>query len=152
MSASTDPASSPRRKRLGLLLLLVGVATAVAVFIVLNQGSPGLVTTPPTPAPTIAGTQEPSPRSTEPVVIAEFDGEGGTETDEFTVAAGWEIHWETSGRRFAIAADGDEDLGSLVEHQGAGGGSTYPEGSGTFSLSITADGPWSLTIVSRPPP
>lgn len=60
---------------------------------------------------------------------------------------GWQIQWKTDGDRIAIAVTGDQDLGTVVDVPGPASGVTSPPVSGTFRLEITADGPWSITVI-----
>jgi len=149
--AEHDQPAPKERRWIGVALLaLLVVGAAAVLWAFLNQDTTAPVATPATPSPTTA--DAPDPQSTSPAVILELEGEGDTATDEFGVAPGWEIHWETSGERFRIDGEGEEDLGTLVEHTGGGGGSTYPDGAGRIRLQILSDGPWSIEVIGVPLP
>jgi hypothetical protein len=85
-------------------------------------------------------------------VVTEFNGDGDQETKSFAVHDGWEIRWDTNGATFHVAIRGDQNLGTVINQDGPGGGATYPVGSGTFQLDITAQGPWTIKIVNHPGP
>lgn len=109
------------------LIIVVGVALVAFLYWYLNgPGAPG------GPA-----------RS----VVAEFSGVSDQTTNTFQVREGWQIHWETEGDRFAFAITGDLDFGTVIEEEGPGSGITSPVPSGSFRLEITAEGPWSVTII-----
>lgn len=78
--------------------------------------------------------------------VAEFRGDGDTETSSFSVRAGWGIHWETSGSHFSFAIQGDRDFGVVIDTDEPGSGITSPTGAGTYHLVIDAQGPWSVRI------
>ncbi len=82
--------------------------------------------------------------------LAEFAAEGDLTTEPFQVREGWQIRWETTGERFAMAITGDRDFGIVIDRDEPGRGVTSPVGSGTFRLEITAEGPWSVSIVQGP--
>ncbi|MDL5363779.1 hypothetical protein [Halalkalicoccus sp. NIPERK01] len=83
----------------------------------------------------------------------EFSGDGDEETEPFELAAGFTaVEFEHSGSgRFAVDLESEEGSGELlVNTSGAIDGSTARGiGSGTYSLSVEADGGWSL-VVSQP--
>ena len=82
-------------------------------------------------------------------MVAQFTGDGDQDTNDFTVKEGWEIRWETTGATFKFAITGTQDLGTVVDHPGEGGGSTFPTGSGTFRIHVTAQGQWTIRIVDH---
>ena len=80
--------------------------------------------------------------------VAEFKGNSDQRTKSFTVNEGWEIRWETHGQSLKVAISGDQNLGTVINQDGAGGGATYPVASGTYQLVITADGRWTITVIN----
>jgi hypothetical protein len=125
------------RGRLIVLLVLLGVLVAGAVYWVLAQdGDSG-----DGPRPTATVTPPPVFET-----VAEFEGDGDETTDEFTVAKGWQIRWKSSGP-FELAITGDQNLGTVVKQNKAEEGVVVPVGTGTFQLEVKADDDWSVTVV-----
>ena len=79
--------------------------------------------------------------------VAEFNGNGDLTTSPFSVSPGWQIHWQTEGPRFAFAIRGDYDFGTVISQDDAGSGVTTPVPTGSFYLEISAEGPWSVTVL-----
>jgi hypothetical protein len=79
--------------------------------------------------------------------ILELEGDGDGRSAEFDVLVGWQIQWQAEGDQLAIAVTGDRDLGTVLEIEGPASGVTSPPVSGTYRLVITADGPWSITVI-----
>lgn len=132
-------ATNARRSRRGVVLiavLAVVVVAAIAALIVSQRDDSHSPASPTRGAP-------PAER------VAKLSGTGDQTTKSFQVKKGWEIRWATTGTTFKFAITGDRDFGTVVDHQGAGGGSTYPIGSGTFRLQVSADGPWTVRIVDH---
>ena len=139
-----DAAGAPttNRRRLALaVIVLVVAAAAVGAFFAFRGDDPK------TPS------NATSPRNGNPGaerdVVAEFNGDGDQETKSFTVNDGWEIRWETTGESLQVAITGDTDIGTVVDQPAAGGGATYPVGSGKVHLEIKARGPWTIKIVNH---
>jgi hypothetical protein len=114
------------------------------------SGSPSTtVSAAPTPPasftalPTATGVLEPRPLET----VLELSGTGDQVSDPFDVTPGWQVSWQTAGERFALAITGDQDLGTVVDLPGPASGVTAPVSGGRFRLEITAEGPWSITVV-----
>lgn len=80
-------------------------------------------------------------------IVAEFSGTGNQTTDAFQVREGWQIQWANSGPSFAFAITGDRDFGTVIDQREPASGVTSPVGGGTFRLEISADGPWTISIV-----
>jgi hypothetical protein len=135
--------NDPRRQRSLLLTaaLSVLVLAAIAALVVSRRDDD--------PSDAAVATTTSSTFAPLPDQVAEFSGTGDHETDSFEVEEGWEILWETSGTTFKFAITGDQDFGTVVDHEGEGGGSTSPVGSGTFRVLVTADGPWSIRIINH---
>ena len=85
-------------------------------------------------------------------MVAELNGDGDKETKSLAVKDGWEIRWETTGASLQVAITGDRDFGTVINQVGAGGGATYPVGSGSFRLVIKARGPWTIKVVNHTAP
>lgn len=96
------------------------------------------------PIATISSSAGPD-TSADPVL--ELKGDGDDRSAEFDVLVGWQIQWQADGDRLAIAVTGDRDLGTVLEIEGPASGVTSPPVSGTYRLEITADGPWSITVI-----
>lgn len=79
-------------------------------------------------------------------VLMQLSGRGSANSESFVARDGWQIHWQTEGTRFQISIDGDVDIGVAVEQAGPGSGITTPVPTGTFSLSVDAEGPWMLEV------
>ena len=79
--------------------------------------------------------------------VLDLHGTGDEQTKAFDVLIGWQIQWETEGDHIVIAVTGDQDLGDQVDFPGPASGVVSPPASGTFRLQITADGPWSVTVI-----
>lgn len=85
----------------------------------------------------------------EEAVVAEFEGDGDDVTEAFDVEEGWEIRWESQAESFTIELYTADDVsqGVVVEHEGEGGGSTFPAAGGRHYLDITAEGSWSIRVI-----
>jgi len=140
---ATEPSTGRRPLALALLVLIV-VAAAVGAFFAFRGDDHK---TPSNAASTRSG----SPGA-EREVVAELNGDGDKETKSFTVKDGWEIRWETTGASLQVAITGDRDFGTVINQVDAGGGATYPVGSGTFRLAIKARGPWTIKVVNHTAP
>jgi hypothetical protein len=79
-------------------------------------------------------------------VLVDLSGSGDARSDSFVARDGWQIQWETEGDHFTISIDGDVAIGTAVEQVGPGSGITAPVPTGRFSLTIEADGAWSLRV------
>jgi hypothetical protein len=86
----------------------------------------------------------------EPLVVTEFVGEGDETTDTFEVEDGWEMRWETTGESFQVELleVGGDSLGKVIDHKGEGGGSAYPSAEGELELAVSAEGPWSVRVIT----
>jgi hypothetical protein len=140
-----DPGATddPRRGRglpLIAALLVLAIGAIAAVVVSQRDDSPRGAATDTTTSSTLPAL---------PDQVAQFSGTGDDETASFAVEEGWEILWESSGTTFKLGITGDQDFGTVVDHEGEGGGSTSPVGSGTFRLLVTADGPWNIRIVNH---
>ena len=140
---ATESSTSRLPLVLALIVLLVAAAAVGAFFAFRGDDHK-----PPNNA---VSTRKGSPTA-ERDVVAESNGDGDQETKSFTVKEGWEIRWETTGASLQVAITGDRDFGTVVNQVGAGGGATYPVGSGTFRLVIKARGPWTIKVVNHTTP
>ena len=82
-------------------------------------------------------------------VIADYSGNGLSNTRPFTASSGWEIQWSASGDIFQIYVhDISGDLIDVAANQmGPGNGSSYQAPAGTFYLQVNAIGSWSVRVV-----
>ena len=83
--------------------------------------------------------------STAPVL--KLEGTGNQRSETFDVLVGWQIQWQTDGDHIVVAVTGDQDLGDVVDFPGPASGVVSPPAGGAFRLEITADGPWSVTVI-----
>src|SRR5258708_4260381 len=123
----------PTVRRRALVLAVIVVVAAVGAFFAFRHYDHVA------PSTSVPDTSTPG---AEQDLVATFKGGSNQRTKSFTVNDGWEIRWETNGQRFQVAIRGDQNLGTVIDQEGAGGGATYPVGSGTYQLDITADGRW----------
>jgi hypothetical protein len=79
--------------------------------------------------------------------LLELNGNGDKRSSEFDVLLGWQFQWQTEGKRIAIRVTGDQDLGTVVDVPGPASGAASPPVAGIYQLEITADGPWSITVI-----
>ena len=114
----------------------------------------------PTPttsvAPSLTASQSASPTATisssaGPAVstapVLKLEGTGNQRSETFDVLVGWQIQWQTDGDHIVVAVTGDQDLGDVVNFPGPASGVVSPPAGGAFRLEITADGPWSVTVI-----
>ena len=85
-----------------------------------------------------------SPRG---ATVASFSGDGDQVTASFRVREGWRIQWQNTGSGFAMAIDGDQNMGTVVRVEAPDSGLTAPPSKGTFHLEITAEGAWTVSIL-----
>jgi hypothetical protein len=83
-------------------------------------------------------------------VLVDLSGSAAATSESFVAREGWQIVWETEADHFTISIDGDVPIGTAVDQAGPGSGITFPVPEGTFSLSVDADGPWSLRVTQGP--
>lgn len=97
------------------------------------------------------GTEEGTDGTVQEELVDEFSGSEDDSTATFTVQGEWEVRWETEGDAFQVnLVDEDgEELQTVVDHEGQGGGSNYLTRDGTYSLDVTADGDWSIRVFER---
>lgn len=138
--AAGAPTTNRRRLALALIVLVVAAAAVGAFFAFRGDDhKPSVDATSPRNGTTVA----------ERDVVAEFNGSADQKTKPFTVNDGWEIRWETTGESLQVAIRGDLDIDNVVNQPAAGGGATYPVGSGKVQLEIKARGPWTIKIVNH---
>jgi hypothetical protein len=126
-ATGTRLVGQPRRRGLWIAIVLIAIAAlALAAWWYFNRG-PG----------------QASPAGS---VVLEANGDGNQATDSFNVRPGWRIDWENQGDQFSFAIRGDRDFGTVVEQQEPGSGITSPTGGGNYSIEVTSNGPWSLTV------
>jgi hypothetical protein len=107
---------------------------------------PGSPSVPATPSATPIATASPTATATS-VTVFEMEGTGDATSEPFDASAGLRIEWKTTGKTFRIAMTGDQDLGTIVNQSGPASGSISVAVTGTFHLEVTADGPWSITVL-----
>jgi hypothetical protein len=157
------------RTRIGQRSILVALLIPAAIVgwiigtLLGSQSNPGASPSPSpiaTPSATVATTAAPSPTPSPTATISssagpiasgkpvlELEGTGNERSETFDVLVGWQIQWQTEGDHIVIAVTGDQDLGDQVDFPGPASGVVSPPASGTFRLSITADGHWSVTVI-----
>ena len=79
--------------------------------------------------------------------VLQLKGTGNKRSAPFDVLVGWQIQWSTEADHIVVVASGDKDLGKVVDEDGPASGVTSPPQGGTFRLNVTADGPWSITVI-----
>jgi hypothetical protein len=79
--------------------------------------------------------------------VLELKGTGSKRSAQFDVLVGWQIQWETEADHIVVEATGEKPLGKVVDEEGPASGVTSPPQGGTFRLQVTADGPWSITVI-----
>lgn len=123
--------------------------------------SPSPTPTPtPTPTTSVAPSLTASPSASATATISssagpavsaasvlKLEGTGNQRSETFDVLVGWQIQWQTDGDHIVVAVTGDQDLGDVVDFPGPASGVVSPPAGGTFRLEITADGPWSVTVI-----
>jgi len=112
--------------------------------------SPSITVTPSPSAPaTTSPTAPASPSAVpaQPGTILQISGNGDEVTDPFGVLPGWQIQWRAEGATFKVDVTGDQSIGTVVDSPGPATGVISLAQSGTFILTVTTDGPWSITVV-----
>jgi hypothetical protein len=106
--------------------------------------------------PTVAPSPSSSPTATisssaGPAISAapvlDLKGTGNKRSAQFDVLVGWQIQWETQADHIIVEATGEKPLGKVIDEDGPASGVTSPPQGGTFRLQVTADGPWSITVI-----
>jgi hypothetical protein len=98
----------------------------------------------PSPTSTISSSAGPAV-SAEPVL--QLRGTGKKRSAQFDVLVGWQIQWETQADHIVVEATGAKPLGKVIDEDGPASGVTSPPVGGTYRLQVTADGPWSITVI-----
>jgi len=112
--------------------------------------SPSITVTPsPSASATPSATAPASPSTVpaQPGTILQISGTGDEVSDPFGVLPGWQIQWRAEGATFKVDVTGDQIIGNVVDEPGPATGVISLAQSGTFILTVTADGPWSITVV-----
>lgn len=92
----------------------------------------------------------PSPGHAE-TTVASYSGTGGRITETFTIDDNWSARWTSERGRFALVlrrTDGGTTRTAATAYGRAEGEAGYGEG-GTYTLEVTAEGPWRVDIVER---
>jgi hypothetical protein len=118
------------------------------------SAAPSAATTNPSLAPTATpiATAVPTQVPGAPRQILALQGDSDDISDSFEVNPGWQIQWQVQGTSIAVAVTGDQNLGVLIEQEGPKKGVTGIAPGGAFRLEITADGPWSITVIDGQEP
>ena len=148
-----------------ILVLLLVPAAIVGLVIGTLLGSSS---TPPSPLPTSSaapGIATPTPQPVSPsssptatisssagpaisaAPVLELKGTGNKRSAQFDVLVGWQIQWETQADHIVVELTGAKPLGKVIDEDGPASGVTSPPQGGTFRLQVTADGPWSITVI-----
>ena len=101
---------------------------------------------PSSPSPTATISSSAGPAVSGPPVL-QLKGTGNKRSAQFDVLVGWQVQWSTEADHIVVVASGDKDLGMVVDEDGPASGVTSPPQGGTFRLQVTADGPWSITVI-----
>jgi hypothetical protein len=122
-----------------------------------QQGpTPTAFVTPSVATPTLAPSPSSSPTATisssaGPAISAapvlELKATGNKRSAQFDVLVGWQIQWETQSDHIVVELTRAKPLGKVIDEDGPASGVTSPPQGGTFRLQVTADGPWSITVI-----
>ena len=84
-------------------------------------------------------------------IIQQLTANGSRTTRPFTVKDGWEVRWTTTNNLslFLLDAQG-QPLEALAHSMGDAGGATYHAKGGTYSLRISSNAHWTVTVVQLP--
>ena len=84
-------------------------------------------------------------------IVTELTGNGSRTTRPFTVTEGWEILWTATNELslFLLDAQGQQ-LEALGHSLGDAGEDTYHAKGGTYSLRISSNAHWTVTVVQLP--
>lgn len=84
-------------------------------------------------------------------IVVELTGNGSRTTRPFTVTDGWEVRWTATNELslFLVDAQG-QPLEALGHSIGDAGGATYHAKGGTYSLKISSNAHWTVTVVQLP--
>ncbi len=85
--------------------------------------------------------------------LAEYSGNGSSNTRPFSAPSGWEVQWNASGDIFQVYVfDMEGDLVEVAANQmGPGSGASFIAREGTYYLQVNAMGSWALRVVQLPP-
>ena len=81
-------------------------------------------------------------------VIQQLTANGSRTTRPFTVKDGWEVRWTTTNDLSLSLLDAQgQPLETLGHSLGDAGGATYHAKGGTYSLRISSNAHWTVTVV-----
>ena len=84
-------------------------------------------------------------------IVQEFTGNGSLTTRSFPVTDGWEVRWTATNEFSLFLLDAQGQLLEALGHSiGDAGGTTYHAKDGTYSLRISSNGHWTVTVVQLP--
>jgi hypothetical protein len=84
-------------------------------------------------------------------IVQELTGNGSRTTRPFTVKDGWEVRWKATNELLLFLLDAQgQPLEALGHSMGDAGGATYYAKGGTYSLRISSNAHWTVTVVQLP--
>ncbi len=84
-------------------------------------------------------------------IVEELTGDGSLTTRAFTVEDGWEVRWTATNDLSLSLLDAEgHSLKALGHSIGNAGGATYRAKGGTYSLGISSNAHWTVTVVQVP--
>jgi hypothetical protein len=101
----------------------------------------------PSTQPSQGAPATPARPGTPQQLVLTVSGSGDDISAPFEVVGRWQIQWRTDGESLAIAVTGDPILGLVVDEPGPASGATSFVQGGTFRLEVTAEGPWTITVL-----
>ncbi len=87
----------------------------------------------------------------EEAIVQQLTANGSRTTRPFTVKDGWEVRWTTTNDlSLFLLDDQGQPLQALGHSLGDAGGATYHAKGGTYSLRISSNAHWTVTVVQLP--
>ncbi|MGZ8384172.1 MAG: hypothetical protein ACXWWE_09195 [Nitrospira sp.] len=87
----------------------------------------------------------------EEAIVQQLTANGSRTTRPFTVKDGWEVRWTaTKDLSLFLLDDQGQPLQALGHSLGDAGGATYHAKGGTYSLRISSNAHWTVTVVQLP--
>jgi hypothetical protein len=87
----------------------------------------------------------------EEAIVHQLTANGSRTTRPFTVKDGWEVRWTTTNDlSLFLLDDQGQPLQALGHSLGDAGGATYHAKGGTYSLRISSNAHWTVTVVQLP--
>ena len=135
-----------------LVSFVVLAMLAAAGAITVSTRDDGKVTATAGPSAGPSASSQPTPTVAQ---AALFSGEGMQVTRTFTVAPNWELRWQAEaqkGFKIELLDTNRISRGWIVQAPKSKFGSTYVSDKGSFQLRVTAQGPWTIRVVSQSAP